>query len=148
MDALPISIPRQAGLYVRREREAQGLTRSQLAIASGVSERSLASLELGDASGIRLDKLLAVYDALGLSLLTQGESITRKQQQGTAGKASDTRQKRHVQQSHPARKPKPTSKQKSLSTDSYNEVLRDFILNNTDIGPTDDFGHLGPVNGR
>ena len=43
----PVSIPRQVGLYARREREAQGLTRKQLAKAAGVSERLLASLELG-----------------------------------------------------------------------------------------------------
>ena len=35
----------------------------------------LASLELGDATGIRLDKLLAVFEALGLSLVAQGEKI-------------------------------------------------------------------------
>ena len=61
----PVSIPRQVGLYARREREAQGLTRKQLAKAA----------ELGDAPGIRLDKLLAVYDALGLELFTIGEHI-------------------------------------------------------------------------
>lgn len=75
MDTMPISVPRQAGIYVRRSREAQGLTRTQLAVAAGVSERLLASLELGDATGIRLDKLLAVFDALGLSLAVQGEKI-------------------------------------------------------------------------
>lgn len=74
----PVLIPRQAGLYVRREREAQGLTRKQLAQAAGVSERLLASLELGDAPGIRLDKLFAVYDALGLELFTVGEHILEK----------------------------------------------------------------------
>lgn len=69
-----ISIPRQAGIYVRRARESQGLTRVQLARKSGVSERSLASLELGDAEGIRLDKLLLVLGALGLTLRVQTES--------------------------------------------------------------------------
>lgn len=75
VDTMPISAPRQAGIYVRRAREAQGLTRAQLAAAAGVSERLLASLELGDATGIRLDKLLAVFDALGLSLAARGEKI-------------------------------------------------------------------------
>ena len=75
VDTMPISAPRQAGIYVRRAREAQGLTRAQLATAAGVSERLLASLELGDATGIRLDKLLAVFAALGLSLAAQGEKI-------------------------------------------------------------------------
>lgn len=78
MDTLPISIPRQAGIYVRRSRERQGLTRAQLAEASGVSERLLASLELGDATGIRLDKLLCVFNALGIELMAQGECIARE----------------------------------------------------------------------
>lgn len=63
-----ISTPRQAGLYVRKVREERAVTRAQLALASGVSERLLASLELGGATGIRLDKLLAVCKALGISL--------------------------------------------------------------------------------
>lgn len=75
MNTLPIVTPRQAGIYVRRSREHQGLTRAQLAEAAGVSERLLASLELGDATGIRLDKLLAVFGALGIGLAARGESI-------------------------------------------------------------------------
>ena len=63
-----ISTPRQAGLYVRKVREERTMTRAQLALASGVTERLLASLELGDAMGIRLDKLLAVCKALGIRL--------------------------------------------------------------------------------
>lgn len=63
-----IAIPRQAGLYVRRVRERRGITRAQLAADAGVSPRLLASLELGDAPGIRLDKLLAVFAALGIEL--------------------------------------------------------------------------------
>ena len=55
MGTLPITTPRQAGIYVRQAREAQGLTRATLAKKAGVSERLLASLELGDATGIRLD---------------------------------------------------------------------------------------------
>lgn len=49
MDTLPITTPRQAGIYVRQAREAQGITRAALAKKAGVSERLLASLELGDA---------------------------------------------------------------------------------------------------
>ena len=79
MDTMPIVTPRQAGIYVRRSRESQGLTRAQLAAAAGVSERLLASLELGDATGIRLDKLLAVFGALGINLAAQGDDIGRKQ---------------------------------------------------------------------
>lgn len=77
MDALPITTPRQAGIYVRQAREAQGLTRATLAKKAGVSERLLASLELGDATGIRLDKLLAIFNALGLALAAQGISSKR-----------------------------------------------------------------------
>lgn len=73
MDTLPITTPRQAGIYVRQARETQGLTRAALAKKAGVSERLLASLELGDATGIRLDKLLAIFNALGLALAAQGD---------------------------------------------------------------------------
>ena len=71
MDTLPITTPRQAGIYVRQARESQGITRAALAKKAGVSERLLASLELGDAIGIRLDKLLVIFDALGLALAAQ-----------------------------------------------------------------------------
>ncbi len=74
MDTLPITTPRQAGIYVRQAREAQGLTRAVLAKKAGVSERLLASLELGDATGIRLDKLLTVFNALGIGLFVQGDN--------------------------------------------------------------------------
>lgn len=78
MEPQPVVTPRQVGVYIRRSREAQGLTRAQLSELSGVSVRSLASIELGDATGLRLDKLLSIYKALGLSLLTQGEDIASR----------------------------------------------------------------------
>jgi len=83
MDTLPITTPRQAGIYVRQAREAQGLTRAALAKKAGVSERLLASLELGDATGIRLDKLLAILNALSIGLFVQGDndSITSPAEQ-------------------------------------------------------------------
>lgn len=81
MDTLPITTPRQAGIYVRQAREAQSLTRATLAKKAGVSERLLASLELGDATGIRLDKLLAVFGALGLVLAAQGDIDESKNEQ-------------------------------------------------------------------
>lgn len=74
MDSLPITTPRQAGVYVRQAREAQGVTRAALAKKAGVSERLLASLELGDATGIRLDKLLAVFNTLGIGLFVQSDN--------------------------------------------------------------------------
>ena len=85
MDTLPITTPRQAGIYVRQAREAQGITRAALAKKAGVSERLLASLELGDATGIRLDKLLAILNALSIGLFVQGDndSITLPGEQPT-----------------------------------------------------------------
>lgn len=85
MDTLPITTPRQAGIYVRQAREAQELTRAALAKKAGVSERLLASLELGDATGIRLDKLLAILNALSIGLFVQGDndSITSPGEQPT-----------------------------------------------------------------
>ena len=81
MDTLPITTPRQAGIYVRQARESQGITRATLAKKAGVSERLLASLELGDATGIRLDKLLAIFNALGLALAAQGDIGETKNEQ-------------------------------------------------------------------
>lgn len=85
----PITTPRQAGIYVRQAREAQGLTRATLAKKAGVSERLLASLELGDATGIRLDKLLAVFGALGLALVAQGNIDDTKHEQPTDAPHAD-----------------------------------------------------------
>ena len=44
----------------------------KLAKKAGVSERLVIALELGDATGIRVDKLLKVLDALDLSLAVLG----------------------------------------------------------------------------
>ena len=89
MDTLPITTPRQAGIYVRQAREAQGITRAALAKKAGVSERLLASLELGDATGIRLDKLLAVFGALGLALVAQGNIDDTKHERPTDAPHAD-----------------------------------------------------------
>lgn len=88
MASAPVDIPRQAGQYVRAAREAAGLTRAQLAENCGVSERLLASLELGDATGIRLDKLLAILHAAGLSLSVSGDALPVPGKR--AGRASRT----------------------------------------------------------
>lgn len=68
-----ISAARQVGQDVRRQRKRLGMTQRQLAERSGVSERSIVSLELGDATGMRLDKLLKVLSALGLYMSIQAE---------------------------------------------------------------------------
>lgn len=132
MDTLPIATPRQAGIYVRRARERQGLTRAQLAEAAGVSERSLASLELGDATGIRLDKLLAVFNALGIALAAQGENIGRdmiatdkKQDHATHATLDNPVPIRLGNRARVARRRPCTGSSKSPS--DYDSVFNDFL---------------------
>lgn len=68
---MEIAIPCQIGLCVRRARKEQGLTQRELALRAGVSERLILSLELGDAPGIQLDKLMSVTQALGIRLFAE-----------------------------------------------------------------------------
>ena len=44
------------------------MTQAQLAERAGVSVRLVISLELGDATGIRLDKMLGILNAAGLEM--------------------------------------------------------------------------------
>ena len=62
LDALEI------GYAIKDARAELGLTQAQLADAAGISKRCLWSLELGQNSGVQLDKLLAVFKVLGLDL--------------------------------------------------------------------------------
>lgn len=62
------NVSRWIGQEIRTRRTTLGLTQSQLAKASGVSERLLRSLEQGEAPGIGLDRLASVLAALGLEL--------------------------------------------------------------------------------
>jgi y4mF family transcriptional regulator len=55
------------GAVVREARIAQGLRQDQLAAAAGVGLRFLVELEGGKAT-VRLEKVLAVLNALGLRL--------------------------------------------------------------------------------
>lgn len=59
----------QVGNAVRAAREKQGMTQRQLARVSGVSLRSITDLELGVARNIGLDRLMRVFETLGLSLI-------------------------------------------------------------------------------
>lgn len=62
LDALEIG-------YAIKDRRAQlGLTQAQVADAAGVSKRCLWSLELGNNSGVQLNKLTAVLKTLDLDL--------------------------------------------------------------------------------
>ena len=115
MSDAPLDIPRQAGIYVRSAREEQGLTRDQLAQRAGVSKRMLASLELGDSAGVRLDKLMAVLGALGLGLSLRqiGETKT------VASRPAKT-DERPVQSS---------SEPPSTFVPPYDELLADVLAN-------------------
>lgn len=66
-----ITLPRQMGFWVRVVRTRQGLSQRELAHRAGVSERLVLSLELGDAPGIQLNKLMAVTQALGMQLFVE-----------------------------------------------------------------------------
>lgn len=58
----------QIGGLVRKVRKEKGLTQDDLANLAGVSKRLVVSLEAGTASGIGLDRLLSIMDALGVKL--------------------------------------------------------------------------------
>ncbi|MEE8682939.1 MAG: helix-turn-helix domain-containing protein [Coriobacteriaceae bacterium] len=60
-------------------------TQKQLAEKAGVSERLVNALEAGDAKGIRLDKLMAIYTALDMRLLVQ-RPYEREQEEATPKK--------------------------------------------------------------
>jgi transcriptional regulator with XRE-family HTH domain len=71
MDAHLIALPLQASSAVRLGRMSRKWTQKQLAEKAGVSERLVNALEAGDAKGIRLDKLMAIYGALDMRLFAQ-----------------------------------------------------------------------------
>lgn len=141
MDTLPITTPRQAGIYVRRARETQGLTRAVLAKKAGVSERLLASLELGDATGIRLDKLLAVFSALGLQLAAQGDIGEAKNERPANVPHADP-QPRSTPKRHHAQRPShrnrrgaaiPALADAPFTSALYDEVFADFAMSNLGV---------------
>lgn len=141
MDTLPITTPRQAGIYVRQAREAQGLTRAALAKKAGVSERLLASLELGDATGIRLDKLLAVFGALGLALAAQGDIDESKNEQPVDAPHADlqprsTPRRHHAQRLHHRNRRSttiPALADAPFTSALYDEVFADFAMSNLGV---------------
>lgn len=62
VDALEI------GYSIKDRRMKLGMTQAQVAEAAGVSKRCLWSMELGQNSGVQLDKLTSVFRVLGLEL--------------------------------------------------------------------------------
>lgn len=140
MDTLPITTPRQAGIYVRQARETQGLTRAALAKKAGVSERLLASLELGDATGIRLDKLLAIFDALGLALAAQGDISETKNEQPVDAPHPDqpcsTSRRHHAQRLHHRNRRSttiPALADTPLTSELYDRAFADFAMSNLGV---------------
>lgn len=141
MDTLPITTPRQAGIYVRQAREAQGITRAVLAKKAGVSERLLASLELGDATGIRLDKLLAIFNALGLALAAQGDIDEAKNEQPVdaphANPLPRSTSSRHRAQRlhHRSRRGAaiPALADTPFTSDLYDKAFADFAMSNLGV---------------
>lgn len=141
MDTLPITTPRQAGIYVRQAREAQGITRAALAKKAGVSERLLASLELGDATGIRLDKLLAIFNALGLALAAQGDIAKTNNEQSANAPHADL-QPRSTPRRHHAQRPSHRNRRSTaipaladapFTSALYDEVFADFAMSNLGV---------------
>lgn len=140
MDTLPITTPRQAGIYVRQAREAQGITRAALAKKAGVSERLLASLELGDATGIRLDKLLAVFGALGLALAAQGDIGETKNGQPVDAPHADqpcsTSRRHHAQRLHHRNRRSttiPALADAPFTSELYDRAFADFAMSNLGV---------------
>lgn len=141
MYALPITTPRQAGIYVRQAREAQGITRAALAKKAGVSERLLASLELGDATGIRLDKLLAIFNALGLALAAQGDIAKTNNEQPVDAPHADlqprsTPRGHHTQRLHHRNRRSaaiPTLADAPFTSELYDKAFADFAMSNLGV---------------
>lgn len=141
MDTLPITTPRQAGIYVRQAREAQGLTRAALAKTASVSERLLASLELGDATGIRLDKLLTIFNALGLALAAQGDIGEAKNERPVDAQHANplphsTPRCHHAQRFHHRNRrstPIPALADAPFTSALYDEVFADFAMSNLGV---------------
>lgn len=69
-------VAERIGQAVLRERERLELRQDELALAAGVSARVIHQIENGKATS-RLDSLVAVLDAVGLSLIIKGESDSR-----------------------------------------------------------------------
>ncbi len=63
-----IRLPRQVGIVLSSARKSNGLTQAQLARKAGVSRQLVNRLEVGMATGIALDKLMAILDAAGCVL--------------------------------------------------------------------------------
>ena len=66
-----ITSPQSLGTVLRASRKRLGLTQADLALAAGVGLRFIVELEAGKPT-VRLEQVLRVVDALGISLTLTG----------------------------------------------------------------------------
>ena len=59
---------RNAGQVIRAARESYGATQKELCDACGISVKTLVLLEQGKAKNIGFEKLVRVFDALGIEM--------------------------------------------------------------------------------
>lgn len=64
----PIVSAYQAGIFIHDTRVRQGLSQGELAKRANISRRQLSALERGNAPGISLNRLLAIFQALDITL--------------------------------------------------------------------------------
>lgn len=115
-----IGTARQVGQAVRDRRHELGLTQKQLAAAAGVSERFLIALELGDATGARLDKVMCVLGQLGLSL-----GVFPAQGGEVVGAASEARSQTPSSASFPSAPPPQSSREEY--DEAFNAMARSSL---------------------
>lgn len=101
----------------------------------------LASLELGDATGIRLDKLLAVFGALGLALAAQGDIDESKNEQPVDAPHADlqprsTPRRHHAQRFHHRNRHSaavPALADVPFTSELYDRAFADFAMSNLGV---------------
>jgi transcriptional regulator with XRE-family HTH domain len=71
------NIKLEIGQVVRQRREMLGLLQSQLAVISGISLRTLQSVETGKANP-SIDTLMEIADPLGLTLTLVLKDLSKK----------------------------------------------------------------------
>ncbi len=96
-----------------------------------MSERLLAALELGDAPGIGLDKLLAVLDALGPSLEVRGCPEAVYPWDAPAKPRRTVTSPRPAHPHHAPRRRK--HPEQPPASAHYPDVLNDFLTNDLGI---------------
>lgn len=69
------ALTRSIGAQVRNQRIALGITQKELASQTGTSERLIRSLEMGEARGIGLGKLVDILAPLNLGLAVVSDEV-------------------------------------------------------------------------